>query len=103
MKSSSSSQLQEHPPHHNLIVRDKPERLLLFSGSVINGLLTVFGLNSWFLPFADVGMPANGVCWTITTMSFFYWTFPWLLPPMQRLTPGKHQQSPPNLQHQGGD
>ena len=63
-------------------------------------------------PFADVGMPANGVCvttrairrclrvlgsflkdclrlpqWTITTMSFFYWTFPWLLPRMQRMTP----------------
>jgi len=31
-------------------------------------------------------MPANGVCWTITTMSFFYWTFPWLLPRMQEMT-----------------
>jgi hypothetical protein len=55
-------------------------------GSVINGLLTLLGANSWFLPIVDVGMPANGVCWTITTMSFFYWTFPWLLPRMQRMT-----------------
>lgn len=56
-------------------------------GSVVNGLLTLVGANSWFLPIIDVGMPANGVCWTITTMSFFYWTFPWLLPRMQRMTP----------------
>eukprot|EP01043_Picozoa_sp_COSAG02_P026806 COSAG02_NODE_1555_length_11948_cov_28.444932_4_plen_515_part_00 len=55
-------------------------------GSVVNGLLTLLGANSWFLPIVDVGMPANGVCWTITTMSFFYWTFPWLLPRMQRMT-----------------
>jgi hypothetical protein len=50
------------------------------------GILTLLGANSWFLPLADVGMPANGVCWTITTMSFFYWTFPWLLPRMQEMT-----------------
>ena len=56
-------------------------------GSVVNGLLTLVGANSWFLPIIDVGMPANGVCWTITTMSFFYWTFPWLLPRMQEMTP----------------
>lgn len=56
-------------------------------GSAINGFLTLVGANSWFLPIADVGMPANGVCWTITTMSFFYWSFPWLLPRFQRMEP----------------
>ena len=48
--------------------------------------LAIFGLNTWFLPFVDVGMPPNGVTWTICTMSFFYWVFPYILPTMQRMS-----------------
>jgi peptidoglycan/LPS O-acetylase OafA/YrhL len=55
-------------------------------GMLLQLSLACFGLNTWFYPFADVGMPPNGVCWTICTMSFFYWVFPFILPAMQRMT-----------------
>ena len=48
--------------------------------------LSIFGLNTWFYPIADVGMPPNGVTWTICTMSFFYMVFPYILPRMQKMS-----------------
>jgi peptidoglycan/LPS O-acetylase OafA/YrhL len=56
-------------------------------GAILQVVCTLLGINSWLYPFIDVGMPLNGVTWTITTMSFFYLVFPWMLPPMQRMSP----------------
>jgi peptidoglycan/LPS O-acetylase OafA/YrhL len=56
-------------------------------GAILQGICTLLGINSWLFPFIDVGMPLNGVTWTITTMSFFYLIFPWILPTMQGMTP----------------
>lgn len=61
-------------------------------GAILQGVCTLLGINSWLFPFIDVGMPLNGVTWTITTMSFFYLMFPWMLPPMQRLTPTQRRR-----------
>jgi hypothetical protein len=58
-------------------------------GSILTGICTLLGINSWLFPFIDVGMPPNGVTWTITTMTFFYAVFPWMLPRMQALTPAQ--------------
>eukprot|EP01048_Picozoa_sp_COSAG05_P006961 COSAG05_NODE_474_length_9484_cov_8.277784_1_plen_612_part_00 len=54
-------------------------------GITVNLILAALGMNSWVVPLIDAGMPPNGVCWTITTMSFFYWCFPFLLPRWQRM------------------
>ena len=54
--------------------------------ALLGAVCSVFGVNTWFLPFFDVGLPPNSVCWTITTMAFFYWVFPYALPRMQRLS-----------------
>jgi peptidoglycan/LPS O-acetylase OafA/YrhL len=53
---------------------------------ILSAFLSLFGINSWLYPFIDVGPPPNPVCWTITTMSFFYWVFPCALPRMQRMS-----------------
>ena len=34
----------------------------------------------------SAGLPHNGVCWTISTMMFFYMVYPWLAPRLQRVT-----------------
>jgi hypothetical protein len=53
---------------------------------LLGAFLSIFGVNTWLYPIMDVGPPPNPVCWTITTMSFFYWVFPCALPRMQRMT-----------------
>jgi hypothetical protein len=55
-------------------------------GMILQFVATALGINTWLFPFVDVGMPPNGVTWTITTMSFFYWVFPYLLPSFQRMS-----------------
>lgn len=44
-------------------------------------LLTVSGLSSW--PLNEWYFPINNVCWTISTMLFFYMVFPFVIPFMQ--------------------
>ena len=55
--------------------------LVLGSGALITGVLTLFLLTSWtgFEPF-------NGVTWTISTMTFFYLCFPLLIVRLQNMT-----------------
>ena len=60
--------------------------------ALVSMFLALFGLNTWLYPFADVGPPPNGVCWTISTMSFFYWVFPYALPRMQRMSTAKRSE-----------
>ena len=42
--------------------------------------LTVFAANTWFI----IGGEFNGPSWFVSTMVFFYWIFPSLLPRLQR-------------------
>ena len=46
--------------------------------------LSLFAVNTWLLPYSNFG--PNGPSWTICTLSFWYWCFPFILPRMQRLT-----------------
>eukprot|EP01050_Picozoa_sp_SAG11_P007781 SAG11_NODE_659_length_7895_cov_18.189969_9_plen_174_part_00 len=48
--------------------------------------ICISGINTWLYPFMDIGAPPNGVCWTISTMLFFYLVFPYILPFMQRMS-----------------
>jgi peptidoglycan/LPS O-acetylase OafA/YrhL len=50
----------------------------------IGGLLSIFAINTWLLPYVNFG--PNGSSWTICTLSFWYWCFPFILPRMQRWT-----------------
>ena len=51
---------------------------------IIGGLLSIFAINTWLLPYQNFG--PNGSSWTICTLSFWYWCFPFILPRMQRWT-----------------
>ena len=50
-------------------------------------LLFPFGLTSWFV----FTPPPNGVCWTISTMMFFYVVFPYILPRIQQWSKEKQK------------
>ena len=43
-----------------------------------------FAVNTWLMPFVYFG--PNGAAWTICTLTFWYWCFPFILPRFQRLT-----------------
>ena len=45
---------------------------------------SVFNINTWALPFKHFG--PNDTSWTISTLFFWYWCFPLILPKVQRLT-----------------
>ena len=47
-------------------------------------LISIFALNTWLLPYENYN--PNGPAWTISTLSFWYWCFPFILPRLQRLT-----------------
>ena len=46
--------------------------------------LSIFAVNTWLLPYKNFG--PNFTSWTICTIFFWYWCFPFLLPRFQRLT-----------------
>ena len=52
----------------------------MWSGVVIS----IFLLNTWLLPYENYN--PNWPAWTISTLSFWYWCFPFILPRLQRLT-----------------
>ena len=52
----------------------------LFTGA----LISIFAINTWLLPYNNFG--PNGPSWTISTLFFWYWCFPFILPRLQRLT-----------------
>ena len=52
----------------------------MWSGTFIS----VFAVNTWLLPYAN--FHPNGPAWTISTLSFWYWCFPFIFPRLQRLT-----------------
>ena len=45
--------------------------------------LSLFAINTWLLPYNNFG--PNGPSWTICTLFFWYWCFPFILPRLQRL------------------
>ena len=49
--------------------------------------LSLFAINTWLLPYDNSG--PNGPSWTICTLFFWYWCFPFLLPRLQRLSDRK--------------
>lgn len=62
-----------------LYYRAWPERK-----EAIGAVLSIFAVNTWFIPYKIFG--PNPPSWTICTLSFWYWCFPFLLPRIQRLT-----------------
>ena len=46
--------------------------------------LSVFAINTWVLPYQNFS--PNESSWTISTLFFWYWCFPFILPRLQRLT-----------------
>lgn len=50
----------------------------------VSSILSVFGLNSWALMLEL--SPPNAVCWTMSTMMFFYLCYPHILPRIHRMT-----------------
>ena len=47
-------------------------------------LISIFAVNTWLLPYNN--FDPNGPAWTISTLSFWYWCFPFILPRLQRLS-----------------
>ena len=52
----------------------------MWSGLVIS----IFSINTWLLPYKEFA--PNDPAWTISTLSFWYWLFPFIFPRLQRLT-----------------
>ena len=50
----------------------------------IGSILNIFAINTWVLPYQNFA--PNEVAWTISTLFFWYWCFPLILPRLQRLT-----------------
>ena len=46
--------------------------------------LSFFAINTWVLPYQNFS--PNESSWTISTLFFWYWCFPFILPRLQRLT-----------------
>ena len=46
--------------------------------------MSIFAINTWFLPYENFW--PNGASWTISTLFFWYWLFPYMLPRLQRYT-----------------
>ena len=51
---------------------------------LIGAALSIFAINTWILPYTNFG--PNGSSWTICTLTFWYWCFPFILPRLQRYT-----------------
>ena len=51
---------------------------------LFGSILSIFAINTWLFPYVNLG--ANGSSWTICTLFFWYWCFPFILPRLQRLT-----------------
>ena len=49
--------------------------------------LSLFAINTWVLPYLNFG--PNVPSWTICTLFFWYWCFPFILPRLQRLNDRK--------------
>ena len=52
----------------------------MWSGLVIS----IFSINTWLLPYKEFA--PNDPAWTISTLSFWYWLFPFIFPRLQRFT-----------------
>ena len=52
----------------------------MWSGTFIS----VFGVTTWLLPYENYN--PNVPAWTISTLSFWYWCYPFIFPRLQRLT-----------------
>lgn len=50
----------------------------------IGSILSMFAVTTWVLPY--VNFNPNIPSWTISTLFFWYWCFPLLLPKIQRLS-----------------
>lgn len=50
----------------------------------IGFILSVFTANTWVLPYEN--SEPNGPSWTVSTLFFWYWCYPFILPRLQRLT-----------------
>ena len=49
----------------------------------IGVVISIFGINTWLLPY--VNWEPNDPAWTISTLAFWYWIFPFIFPRLQRL------------------
>ena len=47
-------------------------------------VLNIFAINTWLLPYINFG--PNGPSWTVCTLFFWYWCFPFIFPRLQRLS-----------------
>ena len=66
------------------MINSRTDGQALDKNTWIGLILSIFTANTWVLPYENFG--PNGLSWTICTLFFWYWMYPFILPRFQRLT-----------------